>query len=264
MTTTATHSEHYTAMHPTEPVVFLAFELSETTWKLGCTTGHGQPPRERSIPARHQGRLLHEVAQAKRRFGLPETAPVVRCYEAGREGFWLHRFVQAHGITHSVVDSSSIEVNRRQRRAKSDGLDGRTLLTMLIRSHLGERGGWRGVPVPSREAEDQRHLHRDLETVKQERASTIARIKGIRSSQGIRLTRVNKLPEQRDALRLWEGSPMPSGLRQRLLRVYAHDTFLREQMAALEAERRVRLQSAQDATLEQGRQLRQLKGLRIT
>jgi transposase len=140
MTTTATHSEHYTAMPPTEPVLFLACELSAKTWKLGFTTGHGQPPRERSLPARHQGRLLHEVAQAKRRFGLPETAPVVSCYEAGREGFWLHRFVQAHGTTNSVVDSS-IEVKRRKRRAKSDGLDVRKLLTMLIRSHHGERGG---------------------------------------------------------------------------------------------------------------------------
>jgi transposase len=188
---------------------------------------------------------------------------VVSCYEAGREGFWLHRFVEAHGITNSVVDSSSIEVNRRKRRAKSDGLDVRKLLTMLIRSHHGERGVWRVVHVPSIEAEDQRHLHRDLETVKQERASTIARIKGILSSQGIRLTSVNKLPEQLDALRLWDGSPMPSGLRQRLLRVYAHYTFLSEQIAALEAERRVRLQSAQDATLEKVRQLMQLKGLGI-
>ena len=263
MTTPATHSEHYTAMHPTEPVLFLAFELSEKTWKLGCTTGHGQPPRERSIPARHQARWLHEVAQAKRRFGLPETAPVVSCYEAGREGFWLHRFLQAHGITNSVVDSSSIEVNRRKRRAKSDGLAVRKLLTMLIRSHHGERGVWRVVRVPSIAAEDQRHLHRDLETVKQERASTTARIKGILSSQGIRLTSVNKLPEQLDALRLWDGSPMPSGLRQRLLRVYAHYTFLSEQIAALEAERRARLQSAQDATIEKVRQLMQLKGLGI-
>ena len=261
MTTTATHSEHYTAMHAPEPVLFLAFELSEKTWKLGFTTGHGQPPRERSVPARHQGRLLHEVAQAKRRFGLPETAPVVSCYEAGREGFWLHRLVQAHGLTHSVVESSSIEVNRRQRRAKRDGLDVRQLLTMLIRSHQGERGGWRGVHVPSREAEDQRPLHRDLAPVQQARASTRARLKGLLRSQGIRLTRVNKLPEQLDALRLWDGSPMPSGLRQRLLRVYAHDPFLREQMAALAAERRVRRQSAQDATIEQVRQLRPLTGL---
>ena len=73
--TTATHNEHYTAMGATEPGLFLAFELSEKTWKLGFTTGHGQQPRERSIPARHQVRLLHEVGQAKPRFGLPETVP---------------------------------------------------------------------------------------------------------------------------------------------------------------------------------------------
>jgi transposase len=263
MMTTATRNEQYTAMHATEPVLFLALELSEKTWKLGFTTGHGQQPRERHIAARHRERLLQEVAQAKRRFGLPETAPVVSCYEVGREGFWLHRFLQAHGITNHVVDSSSIEVNRRKRRAKSDGLDVRKLLTMLIRSHHGERGVWRVVNVPSIEAEDQRHLHRDLETVKQERASTIARIQGLLSSQGLRLTSVNKLPEQLDALRLWEGAPMPSGLRQRLLRVYAHYTFLSEQIAALEAERRARLQSSQDANIEKVRQLMQLQGLGI-
>ena len=263
MLTTATHNEHYTAMYAPEPVLFLAFELSEKTWKLGFTTGHGQQPRERSIPARHQARLLHEVGQAKRRFGLPETAPVVSCYEAGREGFWLHRFLQAHGITNHVVDSSSIEVNRRKRRAKSDGLDVRKLLTMLMRSHHGERGVWRVVNVPSIEAEDQRHLHRDLETVKQERASTTARIKGLLSSQGIRLTSVTKLPEQLDALRLWDGSPIPSGLRRRLLRVYAHYQFLSEQIAELEAERRALLQSAQEASLEKVRQLMQLKGIGI-
>jgi transposase len=87
-----------------------------------------------------------------------------------------------------VVDSSSIEVNRRKRRAKSDGLDVRKLLSMLMRFHHGERDVWRGVNVPSIEAEDQRHLHRDLETLKQERASTTTRIKGLLSSQGIRLT----------------------------------------------------------------------------
>ena len=87
--TTATHSKHDTT---TDRVLFMAFELSEKTWKLGFTTGHGQKPRERSIAACHQAHLLQEVAQAKKRFGLPETAPVVSCYEAGREGFWLHRF----------------------------------------------------------------------------------------------------------------------------------------------------------------------------
>ena len=228
MMTTATQNEHYNAH---EPVLFMAFELSEKTWKLGFTLGHGQPPRERTIAARDTQRLLNEVAHAKARLGLGATAPVVSCYEAGREGFWLHRFLQAQGITNHVVDSSSIEVNRRKRRAKSDALDVRKLLTMLMRYHYGERHVWRVVNVPSVEAEDQRHLHRDLETLKQERARTSNRIKGLLSSQGIRLARVHKLPEQLDALRLWDGSPVPSGLRGRLLRVYAHYEFLGQQIA---------------------------------
>jgi len=260
MTTTVTHNGHDTT--PAR-VLFVAFELSEKTWKLGFTTGHGQKPRERSFAAGHQARLLQEMAQAKRRFGLPETAPVVSCYEAGREGFWLHRFLEAQGITNSVVDSSSIEVNRRKRRAKSDGLDVRKLLSMLMRFHQGERDVWRVVHVPSGEAEDQRHLHRDLETLKQERASTTARIKGLLSSQGLRLTTLNKLPEQLDVLRLWDGAPMPSGLRHRLLRVYAHHQFLSEQIAALEAERRALLETAHEASLEKIRQLMQLKGIGI-
>src|SRR4030095_5589959 len=111
----------------TAGTLFVAFELSEKTWKLGFTTGHGQKPRERTVPARPQARVLDEIVRAKRHLGLPETAPVVSCYEAGREGFWLHRLLQGHGITNQVVDSSAIEVNRRRRRAKSDGLDVRKL-----------------------------------------------------------------------------------------------------------------------------------------
>jgi transposase len=181
MMTTAPQKEHYNAH---EPMLFMAFELSENTWKLGFSIGHGQKPHERTMTARDLKRLLDEVAHAKARFGRCNTAPVVSCYEAGREGFWLHRFLQAQGSTNHVVDSSSIEVNRRQRRAKSNALDVRKLLSMLMRYQHGERHVWGVVNVPSVEAEDQRHLHRDLETVKQERARTTNRIKGLLSSQG--------------------------------------------------------------------------------
>ena len=260
MTTKATRNAQDTTSAGT---LFVSFELSDKNWKLGFTTGHGQKPRERTVTARDQKRVLDEIAQAKRRFGLPETAPVVSCYEAGREGFWLHRFLEAHGITNHVVDSSAIEVSRRQRRAKSDGLDVRKLLSMLIRYHEGERQVWQVVNVPSVEAEDQRHLHRDLETLKRERASTTARIKGLLSSQGIQVTSLTKLPEQLDALRRWDGSPIPPGLRQRMLRVYAQYTFLSEQIAAVEAERRTQMQASTDARIEKVRQLMQLKGIGI-
>src|SRR3989442_6602606 len=232
MTTAATH---YEQRNPTEATLFVAFELSEKTWKLGFTTGQGQKPRERTVTARHHEHVLNEIAQAKRRLGLPETAPVVSCYEAGREGFWLHRFLQAQGITNHVVDSSAIEVNRRRRRAKSDGLDVRKLLSMLSRYHDGERQVWQVVKAPAVEAEDQRHLHRDLETLKQERASTTTRIQGLLSSQGLRVTSLTKLPEQLDALRLWDGSPIPPGLRRRVPPRYVQYKYLREHSAAGEA-----------------------------
>jgi transposase len=260
MTTPATRPEYGNTPAGT---LWMAFELSEKNWKLGFTTGPGQKPRERTVTARDQERVLNEIAQAKRRLGLPEMAPVVSCYEAGREGFWLHRFLEAHGITNHVVDSSAIEVSRRQRRAKSDGLDVRKLLSMLMRYAQGERQVWQVVHVPSVEAEDQRHLHRDLETLKRERASTTARIKGLLSSQGVRVTSLTKLPEQLDALRLWDGSPLPSGLRQRVLRVYAHHTFLSEQIAEVEAERHALLQTSTDASIDKIRQFMMLKGIGI-
>jgi transposase len=245
MTRTATHKEQGNTI---EATLFMSFELSEKNWKLGFTTGPGQKPRERTVTARDQQRVLDEIASAKRRFGLPETAPVVSCYEAGREGFWLHRFLEAHGITNHVVDSSAIEVSRRQRRAKSDGLDVRKLLSMLMRYEQGEQKVWQVVNVPSVEAEDQRHLHRDLETLKRERGSTTTRIKGLLTSQGIQVTSLTHLPEQLDALRLWDGSPIPPGLRQRVLRVYAHHQLLSEQIAEVEASRRALLQTSTDAS----------------
>ena len=256
--TPATRHEHD---NTPAAVLCMAFALSEKTWQLGFSMGHGQKPRERMLPARDQKRLLDDIAQANVRFGLPDTAPVVRCDDAGREGFWLHRFLQAQGITTHGVDSSSLEVNRRQRRAKSEALDVRKLLRMLRRYHYGERQVWRVVHGPSVAAEEPRHLPRDLETLKQARASPTNRIKGLLSRQGGRLASVHTLPAQRDARRLGEGSPVPRGLRRRVLRVYAPSEFLGQQLAALEADRRALLRSAQEAHIEQGRQLIQLQGI---
>jgi transposase len=130
MTPAATPQEQ---RNPTAATLFVAFELREKAWKLGCTTGPGQKPRARTVTARQQERGLNAIAQAKRRVGLPATAPVVSCDEAGREGFWRHRFVQESGSTNHVVDSSALEVNRRRRRAKSDGLAVRQLVSLRLR-----------------------------------------------------------------------------------------------------------------------------------
>jgi transposase len=92
---------------------------------------------------------------------MGEAFSVVSCYEAGRDGFWLHRYLQGRGIDNVVVDSASLEVDRRLRRAQTDRIDAGKLLKMLIRYHGGEKQLWRVVRVPSQEDEDARHLHRD-------------------------------------------------------------------------------------------------------
>jgi len=83
--------------------------------------------------------LLKEIAKAKQRFGLPADAPGLSCYEAGRDGFWLHRYLTRQGLSNRVVDSSRSEVKRRGRRCKTDRLDAAKLLSLLIRWHRGEK-----------------------------------------------------------------------------------------------------------------------------
>ena len=95
-------------------------------------TAPAQPPRRVTIPARDLDSLRREIDRARRRFGRPDDAPVRSCYEAGRDGFWLPRYLASCGIGNLVVDSSSIEVNRRARRAQSDAIDVTKLLSMLI------------------------------------------------------------------------------------------------------------------------------------
>jgi transposase len=216
MITTATPNAHSSA---TEPVVFVACELRETTWKLGCTIGHGHNPRARTRVARAPQRLLDAVAQAHARVGLGATAPVVRGDDAGRAGLWRHRFVPAHGLTNPGVDASAMAVNRRKRRAKSEALDVRTLLRMVRRSPHGARQVWRVVQGPAVAAEEQRHGPRDLATLKPERARTATRLKGVLRSQGVRRTSVHQLPAQRDGRRLGDGAPIPRGRPRRVLRV---------------------------------------------
>src|SRR6185295_6829552 len=115
-------------------------------------------PRVKTVLARDRDAVLREIAAAKERFGLPSDAAVMSCYEAGRDGFWLHRWLVEQGIGNVVVDSSSIEVNRRARRAKSDGLDAAKLYEMLVRYVGGEKRVWRVLRVPSVQQEDERRV----------------------------------------------------------------------------------------------------------
>jgi transposase len=235
---TMTRTNESTAPTITSPInLLLAFELGERVWKLGFTTGVGQRPRIRQIAAGAVDRLVEEIARAKGRLRLAADVPVVSCYEAGRDGFWLHRYLVAHGITNHVVDSSSIEVNRRARRAKTDRLDLAGLLTLLARYLQGDRRTWRVVRVPSVSEEDARHLHRAWTTVQQDRTRLINRLKGLLTSVGVRLRLDGDFERRLATARLWDETPVPDGMRQRLTRVWTQLEFLNGQLEELEAAR---------------------------
>ncbi len=127
MPTTASHSTTPT------PALYMALELSGSDWLLTFATGPGQARRRAPVPARDRTAALAEVARAKAKLGLPADAPVVSCYEAGRDGFRVHRWLTGAGIANQVVDPASIEVNCRKRRAKTDRLDGASLVRLLAR-----------------------------------------------------------------------------------------------------------------------------------
>jgi len=242
-------------------VLFLAFELSNKTWKLGFTVGLGQKPRERVVPARDLPRVFEEIAAAKRRFKLPELTRVVSCYEAGRDGFWLHRALVTAGVENQIVDSSSIEVKRRARRAKTDRLDLGKLVTMLIRYHSGETKLWSVIHVPSAEEEDKRQLHRDLTDLKSDRASEINRIKALLATQGIGLEKRGQAKIDLDEVRLWDGSCLPEGVMGRIRRAQERIEFISRQIQELEAQRAEELESSPRVDVHQARALMSLKGI---
>ena len=241
--------------------LYLAFELGKKNWKLGFTVGFGQKPRERTIVAGDLSAVKAEIDLAKKRFGLSEEARVLSCYEAGRDGFWLQRYLSSCGIENLVVDSSSIEVNRRARRAKTDRMDVGKLLTMLMRYDSGERRVWSVVRVPTVEQEDSRQLHRELRALRVDRTRHINRIKGLLASYGIAMVIGRNFLDQLDTEHLWDGRPLPSGLKRRLRRDYERLQLVTQQIEEVVAERAHLLKTSTSSEVKKVRQLLHLKGI---
>lgn len=245
-----------------EQVLYLALELGKAKWKIGSTIGLGQKPREVNLRGGDREGLRQEIARAKQRFGLRPTAPVVSCYEAGPDGFWIHRYLLDIGVTNHMVDSSSIEVNRRARRAKTDRLDVRKLLTMLIRYCLGEKKLWNVVNVPSVAEEDRRQLHRELMKLRRQRTAQTNRIKGLLASQGILLASCGKkFLERLKELRLWDGSALPVGITKHLIHEYQRLELIRVQIRELMAERKQAVGRSEEPSIQMVKKLMSLKGV---
>jgi transposase len=256
---TATHDVNPTIA--TTPVLYFSLELGQKNWKLAFTVGLGQKPRLKTIVAGNTDALLAEVKAAKRRFGLPENAAVAACYEAGRDGFWLHRFLLAQKFENLVVDSASIEVNRRKRRAKSDRLDAVKLVEMLIRWCNGERKVWSILRVPAVADEDRRQLHRELIELKAERTAHVNVIKGLLAGLGLHSSVDEDFPKRMETLRQWDGSAVPEALRGRLLREFERWRLVGQQIHELERERIEQIRKGKGPEVEQVRQLLNLKGI---
>jgi transposase len=242
--------------------LYVAFELGWNEWKLAFAAGPTDNPRLKTIAGRDTQAVLQEIARAKKRFGLADDALVHSCYEAGRDGFWLDRFLESQGIKNVVVDSSSIEVKRRGRRRKTDGLDAGKLLSMLIRWQQGERNVWSVVQVPSVADEDRRQLHRDLLELKGERTQHTNRIKGLLAFCGLAVPNIDaQFPELLAKLRTWDGQPVPPELQQRLVREHERWQLVDRQIKELTNERARRIRTSKDKTVDKVRQLLRLRGI---
>lgn len=244
-----------------DTVMYTAFELSNKKWKLAFS--NGSKMRYVSTDARDLNKLQVEIAMAKKRFGLNEDVKVVSCYEAGRDGFWLHRYLLSLGVGNLVVDSSSIEVNRRKRRAKTDRIDAGKLLGMLMRYHGGEKKVWSVVRVPSEEAEDGKNLGRELKVLKGERTMHINRIKGLLIQQGVVIKRPSskKFLSKLECALTWDGKELPVDFRTRVVREHQRLRMIEEQIGELKKERARRVIVSDKLSYQQVAQLMRLRGI---
>lgn len=225
---------------PASPLrsLYMAIELSAKQWKIAFSDG-GTKDRVQTLE-RHADRLCLRadlekmIGRLKRRFGLPDDAQVFSCMEAGRDGFWPHRFVEAMGIHNVVVDPASMRVNRRSRRAKTDRLDARQLLADLVRYHAGDRKVWSVIRIPTPQQEDDRRLHRELEAAKEERTKQGQRIGSILATMGGTTASPATVLRKLDSLTQWDGSPLPLGVREQLERAATRYQLVHKQILEMQ------------------------------
>jgi transposase len=250
--------------------VFLALELSRSTWLIAASLPESDRVSKYRVTAGDTAALLSLVsrlkAQAQRR--CSEAVRVVSIHEAGLDGFWVHRLLQANDVDSHVVDAASIAVDRRNRRAKTDRIDVEKLLRTLMGWARGERRICSMVRPPSPQQEDERRLSRERETLIAERIRHVNRIKGLLATQGIfEFDPMRKNRRQRmEELRCWDGQRLPPRLKAELLRELERLELVLIQISKVEAERDLVLQKkAADQTVSEsnniGALLVRLKGI---
>ena len=170
----------------------------------------------------------------------------VVAYEAGRDGFWLARWLRAHAIEAYVIHSSSVAVSREHRRAKTDRLDTELLMRAFLGWLRGEKRHCSMAAIPTVAEEDARRPNRERETLVGEQTRIVNRMKAILVRFGIRSfkPRLRKAADTLDRLRTAEGTPLPENTRAELLRYFERLRLVREQIRAIEQDRLHRLAAA--------------------
>jgi len=227
--TSTTHHEECSAA-----ALYVAVELSTKDWWLTMSSGPGAKRVRLRVRPGDREALVTALQQGKARLGLAPMVAVRSCYEAGRDGFWPHRLLATLGVRNLVVDSSSIEVPRRARRAKTDRLDGEKLLRLLLRYWGGEWDCWQVVHVPTPGAEDARHASRSVTTLQQERTRYRNRIHSLLALHGVVKLRIDdRFAARLAAARDWAGELLGPALQARVLETW-------RLLQAVEVERRAR------------------------
>jgi transposase len=196
--------------------LYVGIELSEKKWKLAFGASPGDNPRFRDVTAWDLKQMEEEAKRARERFKLAAETPVYSCYEAGRDGFSVHRALEEKLGWHNVViDASGIEVTRKQRRAKSNKLDAGKLVNQLARYQRGEKKALRVVCVPSVAEEDRRRWHRELKVLKNARSEVSARVRSLLKLEGISWKGpIGGLGRILGELQNWKGERLPEVLRE--------------------------------------------------
>jgi len=245
--------------------IFVSVELSQKTWLV---TLHS-PDRDRISRHKleggdHVGLLgLLESIGTRAALRLGTVPKVVSCYEAGYDGFWLHRLLTAAGITNLVFDPASIAVEQRSRRAKTDRIDGELMLRTLMAHLRGEPRVVRIVRVPSVEQEDARRASRERDRLIKEQTAHTNRIKALLRLQGMavgyprRGNWLHWLAQQRD----WQGQPLSPHVLAEVTREHARLMLVREQLAALEQAQATQATVVPAAMAERRDLLQRLKAL---
>ena len=225
------HKSNTTDMPSQNKNLFLALELGKTKWSL-CF-GDGKRIRRRNIVENKPTELLREIELCKQKFGLEPQTPVHSLYEAGRDGFWIHRFLRLNGINNLVVDSASIETNRRAKRTKTDRIDARKLLQLLMRIVLlGERKVCAVVRVPTEEQEVAMRVHRERERLVTEQTAHRNRLGSLLQLHGIEVDNLNGQVDFTTQVD-WQGRPLAPVVVQELQREQQRLQMVREQLAQI-------------------------------